>query len=1253
MPAGDNTVTITIQAVDASAPAIQQAEQRILSLGAGVQEAATKTGALRGGIEQVGAAGTVSASSMSSLEAAIIANTAALQAWGTAGASAGTQVAVGMGRAAGGMRMVSGLGREMGLNIDYGLRRALASNQAFIGGLQAMIGIFAAIGAISVLEQLGKGIYDLYEKWFDVNKAVEAYKEKAGEAAEEKLFDTASLEESVALLGEIGTQISQLQQKKSAGITDIPGGGFFQYVGAATTPEDAGLGTAPEPPIYTAADDAAQAKALENQDKLTEHQRQGQQQLAEQWIKGVGAYDEAVTQGYAHIDAHEKVAIAEITQRYEFMSEQEENLVKIHNDGVKAMSASDLAAARAKGEDVTIHAAPDPQSFEQQRQLAITAAQQEASGQRVALARTTTDELIKLDDSARDAKLAGISLLRAQEEQAIAEITRKYQEQGQSKQAIDRAVADTRAKYDADIQKTLDEQAAKLEQMQHEAASAGLTGIAKIQSDSAFQIGQINSPAAQRDTSDEGVQNRAQLRVAAEQKADAEILQEQQKFGEDLAHITEHNADQVLSGYAKIDAETRQSLGSIAKAFEQTYSKLDFFNPADLQLMLQGLQQAQSAVDSVQQNAQRERLKYSEDTDRQISATEAEAARALEPPWEAAQQKIIDDYDQRLQKIREQVQQQVITEQQGAREAAAAWELANAEMVRQTEQSRDQIAGQLKSLIDNPAKYMEERAKTVMLDIFANWIQQAEENNPKLQGILGGILGQNKVGTGSPQNALGQLFGIGSHAPQHSALGASPALNAQPLEVAGSTLTQSGTVLFQAGSNLSAAAQALYGVASTTAGAAGVGPGGVVSGGSSAAGIATSGTVGGGFLGGFGGGGTSGFGGESLGLPTAGGPLGTAQSISSLGGGIAGAAGGGSTAGGISSTITQGLQLSKLLQNGFASSSSSAALLNPSGGFQPTDAPPTGNGGVIGTVPGTGSDDSDDSDSGSGISSAFGTATGLISGGLAAYGGIEAAANSTSFSSGLVGVASTALAGASIGTLIAPGIGTAIGAAAGAAAGLVADIFGDHGKSKMENYNIQTVIPGLQKDLDSYSFSGGSYDSASQAINQLQIQSISQAKQWGTGAMSYYQGTMVPEFQQALATAAREGTAGRSNVTFGASQFHDGGDITDFGDLWTSASTGFIHAELGERVISRMENAAGARSLSPNQASAADYITSAGARSLGGNGGSSGATHVHLHVHALNSRDTKRWLKEEGIAMIQTELNYNASRYAGKALNMR
>ena len=133
---------------------------------------------------------------------------------------------------------------------------------------------------------------------------------------------------------------------------------------------------------------------------------------------------------------------------------------------------------------------------------------------------------------------------------------------------------------------------------------------------------------------------------------------------------------------------------------------------------------------------------------------------------------------------------------------SAAWQLANAQMQKQAEQSRDQIAGQLEQLFSDPSKYMQNRAKQMMMDIIANWVQQLEQSNPRMQGILGGLLGQNKMPVGSPRQGIMGLFGTAQH--QH---GESLGMPTGELGTAGSTLTSAGMTLSSSGTMLMNAAQ--------------------------------------------------------------------------------------------------------------------------------------------------------------------------------------------------------------------------------------------------------------------------------------------------------------------------------------------------------------------------------------------------------------------------------------------------------------
>jgi len=752
--------------------------------------------------------------------------------------------------------------------------------------------------------------------------------------------------------------------------------------------------------------------------------------------------------------------------------------------------------------------------------------------------------------------------------------------------------------------------------------------------------------------------------VAIEQKTDAEIAEAHRRFAEEIAGIDEHGAMRATAGYAKIEADMDHMLGEIAKRFEQYAGQLDPFNPEQLAIILQATQDVANGVDGILANAARERQKFTQQTDEQIAQMEAQAARETMAPWQAAQQNIIDQYNQRLQKIKDEVLQQVITEQQGAQKATAAWMLANAEMEKQAQQTRDQIAGQLTSLFDNPAKYLENRAKQMMMDILANWVMQLQQAGGPLGNTIGALLGTGpKMSTSTnPAEAIGSIFGMGHHAGAAGA-GQSTALvsASSTLSTAGVRLSSSGTMLASAAVQLSQAATAWESAAYS--GCGGGGAGSPFSAWTSAAGAA--GTTS------FGGGG--GFGGGEIIPPT--GPSGLLGTLP----GMTGAGGGGAQ---ILSTISGGAGMigqfaSMLSQTSTASLMNPQGIGGPGGGLQATDLPPTSSSGVIGTVPddSTGMGATTDSSGGTGMS-AMGMAGGMISGGMGLFGAFESASNAPSFGSGLMGMATGALAGASMGAMFGP-IGMGIGAAAGALVGLMGDIFGDHGAGKARQYNSTQILPQLSQMVVGYSGGQSDYDQASLALNNLQTQAEKQCHQWGTGAMGVYQNTIVPEIQQALATVNREGAAGRANVTMSAAQFHLGGRIDDFLDMMTGPDEGYIHALRGEHVMNvgaaatnapwleamnrglDMTSALsttliGRGSTAPPQetGAAASYVRSVASvqsRTAAPGGGGGGDT--HFHIHAWDGASVDRWLRQGGAQKLQAAQNANTGRYAGRALS--
>jgi hypothetical protein len=503
-----------------------------------------------------------------------------------------------------------------------------------------------------------------------------------------------------------------------------------------------------------------------------------------------------------------------------------------------------------------------------------------------------------------------------------------------------------------------------------------------------------------------------------------------------------------------------------------------------------------------------------------------------------------------------------------------------------------------------------------------------------MQGLVGGLLGMNKMGTSAnPLDAMKGMFGA------HPADGGGSTLMS-----AGSTLSSSGTMLAGSASRLSASATALMQAASSFSSSSGTGGGAAGSIGQLSDMMTGAGTSGGTSIGGFG---SSSLDSQIAGMPEGGGGLSGAVSLANT---VAGAAG----VGGQVSSITGMVSTAGALAQQANLFSGSTQMLNPGGaggfgGLQSTDLPPTNSAGVLGTVPnsptGTGG-----TDPGAAGAANVGIGAGLaaISTGMALSqewgsgnqnGAIETGAMGGASIGGMIG----GLVGGPVGALI----GMGVGAVGGALVGFIGSLFSDHGLSKAQHYNTDVVIPSIQKEMDGFN-SGGGYDSASQDLNNLMVQAQQQCKSFGTAAVSYYNSTIVGEITAAQAQVDRESKGGRANVTMSASQFDSGGVVSSFGDMATGPFSGLVHLRMGERVMNPMASMMHAPLLDAMNSGSAALASMR--RSAPLTGGSTAGGDTHVHISALDANSFHHWARMGGAQMIQSVVNGNTARYAGKAL---
>jgi hypothetical protein len=354
---------------------------------------------------------------------------------------------------------------------------------------------------------------------------------------------------------------------------------------------------------------------------------------------------------------------------------------------------------------------------------------------------------------------------------------------------------------------------------------------------------------------------------------------------------------------------------------------------------------------------------------------------------------------------------------------------------------------------------------------------------------------------------------------------------------------------------------------------------------------------------------------------------------------------GGSTAGAIGQatslfgTLASGGVFGSGVQGFMTGGTGAAPLLNPNGvpgvagGFQPTDIAPTNDAGVPGTPP-----------SGASSGSGFGMSGMQIAGmsGAAAAGTMSMMQDWKEGHTGAA-VGQGAMTGMQIGSNFGP-IGMGIGAAVGALVGLIGSELGNKGASLARVYNWGTVVPTISKEMTAYTAAEVGYDQGMQDMEMLQMQALVQIKKWGSGAMAVYKNTILPEINVAIAEMQRQQDTDRSGaIGMQAAQYDSGGVIRHFGDFSTGPNSGFIHAELGERMVDKMTNMRHGGTISA-LSRGADISRGSGS-GLGGNSGGGGGE-VHLHVHALDAKDAANWLRNGGVQLIQSHLNANANRYA-------
>ncbi len=244
----------------------------------------------------------------------------------------------------------------------------------------------------------------------------------------------------------------------------------------------------------------------------------------------------------------------------------------------------------------------------------------------------------------------------------------------------------------------------------------------------------------------------------------------------------------------------------------------------------------------------------------------------------------------------------------------------------------------------------------------------------------------------------------------------------------------------------------------------------------------------------------------------------------------------------------------------------------------------------------------------------------------------------------VAGGISGAMAGAEIGSLAGP-VGTVIGAALGGITGILAGVFGDQGRGAAESLDVNTVQPGIAKDMQDYNAGRSGYTQIYNNLSQMLISAQNSTQQEGSGARNYFNSNIQPEINAALALIQKEERGGRSAVTMSAAQYHDGGFTGNFGDLDMGGGEGFAKLLANEFVVTPGAAAAHAPMLQAMNAGANfSYSNNVQPRMPAGSSSGGGAS---ITIQAIDSKSVATWAKGGGGRALVAAMNQAQRQYSG------
>ncbi len=1090
--------------------------------------------------------------------------------------------------------------QTLGIRIPRAMENMLARMPAVSSALSGMVQGLFLLGAVEIFARLGEGAYEFAKKIFDVNAAMRDYLATAAKGAEQKLFDEASLETSIALMKEANDEVNKLEKKRHDAGADEPGGGFIQYAAKYAANSSSGFGgpgldiiARPDP--FSADDGKQLALQAANSATATLRANTLRRQAEEEALRNTLSNQEASLGSVAKISAAQQHAATINAKQQADALAREKDIrdvaiatrayqIKLLNkpDGYKPTQEEELTLAQ-------VH--PLQQNAgETERAAADLNARQKAAAASIVLSRSERDQRIAAQNEAINSGLEGEARFDAQRQQAIDAITRKALDGDMTMRTSQALTASLSERFDNERAARLEKQIEDAQKMIRTAGQAGLTGAARIVADHDNRVEDINTD---RTLSPEAA---SLQRQAAQTEENQKLEALQSDYTERVKAEVDSRTEAALSGFAKIDAEQKRMTDAANKTFDTEYGGKN----VPKAVKDSGEAQRQAEIASIDRQAATERIKLTEEIQQQTLQMDKEAAQAERRVRASGLMGWVADYRNSLDEIHAaQIEQRskIDADQkknggdpaQYERQKVDADRIANAQIMELNQQLRQQIAGNLQEAFDDPVRYIQQKMKQMMFEILADWLLQSSTFKNMFGDTIGSLKpGSNSGAKGGMVGAVEQHLGV-AHPAATAAAGGQASGMAQAQSISTASGAPVGT--YGAGDAISTPAAATGTVQQMMA----------VPGASSTFSE---------------GGGATPYFSDATSLARTGMSAASAISQSSS-----------STTSSLTATDSDWSDPTKMSSSDPSSAAYNVQPIQDAGGAAAGVSTAMGiAGAAAGTYAGT-----------RGIISSFesGKASGILSGGL-----------------------SGAAMGASIGMLGGPvgaAIGAGIGAVGGATAGLVGWASGEGGRIQGQRYYRDTIRPQMEEIEKGYlAGSGGDATSAISELNQAaRTGYISLVKSAGASAAAWTRDTYITkELSTLTGDIEKLAGGGRDYTSKSAVQFHDGGYIGGFGSFATSGDEGWIHAQQGEVMMNRADSLEHAPLLqrigsgaTPTDI-ASDYLKATAPANSGG------ATHYHQHdgdnISAIDAASFQSFLRNRGgIRVIDKELNNYSNTYAG------